>query len=663
MRIFYIFILLAFCFISNAQISPTQAISEMGRGINLGNTLEPPLEGGWNNGPAQESYFDAYVDAGFKNVRVPVRWDEHTGNSAPFKIDETWLNRVEEVIDWGLDRGLYITLNGHHEDWLKNAYNNATFRARYDSIWVQVADRFKDKSEKLLFEIINEPNGMSMSQVNDLNARILSIIRKTNPTRLVLYSGNMYSNAEQLIGAAIPEDDYLIGYYHSYDPWSFSGQSQGTWGTAADYQALNSRFQSVKNWSETNNIPVHYNEFGAMVNCDFNSRMRIYAHYTERAVESGFAFAVWDDGGDFRILNRGPNTWPETKNILVHYYIDSPAKVITKVETNPATQTNFIRLTWENRTDSTKPIAIERATNSNTYVSVGTLAASSTEYIDTDVIEGNTYTYRMFTYREDGTLLHGYPSRIVLNSTVQGAYQGQIQEIPGEIEPEFYDLGGENVAYHDNDAANQASDFRPGEGVDIGGNGTGGYMLGYVEKDEWIEYTVDVKQEGLYDVKAMVASQIANGRFSITFSGNGASTTFDTPSTGSWVNMQEISANTPIELNEGIQILRIDIIGTNAFNLDKLQFDFLTPTKNMVISEESVLVFPNPVSDLIQIDYDEHILGAVSIKLIDIQGRILIDKSSTTKSNIFDIKHLTTGNYTLIVANENGSISRVISKL
>ena len=57
-----------------AQLTPAQAVAEMGRGINLGNTLEPPQEGAWNNGPAQESYFDAYVEAGFTNVRIPVRW-------------------------------------------------------------------------------------------------------------------------------------------------------------------------------------------------------------------------------------------------------------------------------------------------------------------------------------------------------------------------------------------------------------------------------------------------------------------------------------------------------------------------------------------------------------------------------------------------------------
>ena len=118
MNKFYITLLLLHSFYFqnlSAQLTPQQAVAEMGRGINLGNTLEPPREGEWNNGPAQESFFDAYVEAGFSNIRIPVRWDLHTGNSAPYVINSTWMNRVEQVLDWGLERGFYITLNGHHE--------------------------------------------------------------------------------------------------------------------------------------------------------------------------------------------------------------------------------------------------------------------------------------------------------------------------------------------------------------------------------------------------------------------------------------------------------------------------------------------------------------------------------------------------------------------
>jgi aryl-phospho-beta-D-glucosidase BglC (GH1 family) len=163
--------------------TPHEAIEQMMRGINLGNTLEPDTEGGWNNGPVQEYYFDDYQSAGFQCVRIPVKWGSHTSESSPFDINLSWLNRVEEVVDWGLERGLFIIINGHHEGWLKDDYSLLNI-TRYENIWTQISERFKDKSHRLLFEMINEPHGLTDEQTNDLNFRILPIIRETNPTRI-----------------------------------------------------------------------------------------------------------------------------------------------------------------------------------------------------------------------------------------------------------------------------------------------------------------------------------------------------------------------------------------------------------------------------------------------------------------------------------------------
>ena len=646
-----------------AQLTPEQAVAEMGRGINLGNTLEPPFENSWNNGPAQESYFDAYVEAGFTNVRVPVRWDRHTDNTPPYAIDESWMDRVEQVIDWGLERDLYITLNGHHEDWLKNGYNNANLRDRYDAIWEQIVERFGNKSEKLLFEIINEPNGMTVAQVDDLNARILGIIREANPTRLVIYSGNMYSNAEQLIAAAIPEDDYIIGYYHSYDPWNFSGLSQGTWGTANDYQQLNARFALVKSWSEANGIPVHYSEFGAMRTADYNSRMRIYAHYTERAVASGFALSVWDDGGDFRMLERGTNTWPETKDIVVHYYEDSPTGIVSEAVLDPTTEEQQVVVTWQNRSTADSDIILERSTNNGPYETIATVPAGTATYTDPQVVVGTTYTYRMYTHREDGTLLHGYPTRLSLNTTVQGPYQDNVQAIPGTVEAEYYDEGGEGVAYHDMDAINQGGNFRAGEGVDIGGDAVGGYLLGYVENSEWIEYTIDVQEAGVYSIEAIVASEIPNGRFSLTFSGNNAAVSFDTPSTGGWVAFETISANSNVTLQAGQQIMRLDIIGNNPFNLDHLSFTNTTSSKDLSNVESLIAVYPNPTADVLNIEYDYESMGVLNVKLFDAVGKVVVHKQLEHPSLRIDIQHLLAGSYTLVLDNEHGQIVKAISKL
>ena len=596
----YLFSFLLLSVLATAQLTPEQAVAEMGRGINLGNTLEPPLEGGWNNGPAQEAHFDAYLDAGFTNVRIPVRWDQHTGNSVPYAVDAAWMDRVEEVVDWGLDRGFYITLNGHHEDWLKNGYSNPNLRARYDSIWVQISERFQGKSDKLLFEIINEPVGMSVAQVDDLNARILGIIRQTNPTRLVIYGGNVYANSEQLFTAAIPDDDYIIGYYHAYDPWPFSGEGQGLWGSSGDYAALTAKYQAVANWSATNGVAIHHSEFGARHICDYNSRMRIYAHNVERNQAHGFAWSVWDDGGWFGVLNRSNHTWPEVKDILMHYHEDSPNQVFSTLNSGGG-----VTVTWNNRADATGDITLERATSvANNFEVIATLPTGTESYEDADIAGNTTYTYRMYTTRGDGTLLHGYPTRVVTGSIlVQQPFTGTPIPLPGILEVEAYDQGGQGLAYNDADAENIPNAFRQNDGVDLGAH-DGGFILEYVEQGEWIEYTVDVAEAAFYEVTAEVASEQNAGTFRITSDLNDASTTFTVPTTNDWYTFTEIEANAPILLPAGIQVLRLEITNGTPFNLDRLVFsDPTTPTSEVEAQTAGFRVAPNPTDGELRVEF------------------------------------------------------------
>jgi endoglucanase len=89
-------------------------IQRMGMGINLGNTLEAPTEGAWAP-KAQESFFDEFKARGFTNVRIPVQWNHHTGTSPPYKVDDAFMDRVEEVVGWSTARGMITVLNTHHE--------------------------------------------------------------------------------------------------------------------------------------------------------------------------------------------------------------------------------------------------------------------------------------------------------------------------------------------------------------------------------------------------------------------------------------------------------------------------------------------------------------------------------------------------------------------
>ncbi|WGP00040.1 cellulase family glycosylhydrolase [Saccharophagus degradans] len=316
---------IAFNYTDNTVYTPENAVLGMGIGINLGNTLDAfPNEGDWAPA-AQEYYFKAYKDAGFRHVRIPATWDDHTADTAPYTVNAARMDRTEQIVDWALAQGYFVILNAHHEHWLKENYGNQTYRDRFDAIWQQIAERFKNKSARLMFEILNEPNGMTVADVDDLNPRILDIIRETNPTRLVVFSGNGYTPVDALLAAAIPNDDYLIGNFHSYDPWQFGGQCLRSWGTEQDYTDLENIYKRANTWSEQHDIPVMVNEFGAAHYdftapqnvCNQQARLAYLGAHATFAIQYGFGASVWDDGGSFEVYKRGENSWREAKDVLV----------------------------------------------------------------------------------------------------------------------------------------------------------------------------------------------------------------------------------------------------------------------------------------------------------------------------------------------------------
>ncbi len=305
-------------------LSPSDIVEGMGIGINLGNTLDVPAGKDWGAQHEAEHYFRDFKVAGFNHVRIPVTWGGRTEQRPPYTVNEQWMARVEKTIDWALSHDIYVILNAHHEKWLKESYTDQDLE-RINAIWEQVAERFQNKPHRLLFEILNEPEGMTVAQVDLLNIRLLKTMRKTNPTRPVIFSGNGFTPYSSLLKAAIPDDPYLIGNYHNYDPWPFAGLCVTGWGTESDYQALRDIYQAVADWSARKNIPVTVNEFGAALydvhkpgnTCSSADRLRYLKAHVELQKEMGIPGTVWDDDGSFRIYDRAKRRWgPALKSLI-----------------------------------------------------------------------------------------------------------------------------------------------------------------------------------------------------------------------------------------------------------------------------------------------------------------------------------------------------------
>jgi len=604
----------------NAQLGPQEAVSQMKRGINMGNTLEPPHEDDWNNPPAQEVYFDMYRDAGFDVVRVPVRWHYHTSNTAPFTVDETWMDRVEQVVDWGLSRDLFIVINTHHEEWIKAEYNNPVNRARFDSIWSQISMRFQDKSEKLLFEIINEPKGLTQAQNNELHERVLGIIRRTNPTRNVIIQGHEWGGSDQLITMAIPDDDYLIGSFHSYDPWPFGLEGTGSFGSASQLQELENKFIKVREWSDNTGLPVFLGEFGCHQSADYNSRMKHYRAYINFSLKYGFTPCAWDDGGNFHVMKRSARKWNEIKDILMYCDPGSPTISSLSIE-----QDTLVSIQWTNGTGGQDSISVQRKSGWGSFVTIATLDADGTSFMDAGARQEMDHYYRIVAFFPQQKVTHSNPLYIHMPeyvAKVRSYFLGAPHQVPGTIEAEDFDMGGEGLSYHDLDSRNVAGAYRTDEAVDIYALPDNQFHVGNALPGEWYEYSLEAGQAGDYLIEVYCAAPTAGGRYLISL-GEVVSDTMEITASGNWIETRGTSL--VLNLPEGEQIMRFTVIDQPMFSIDKFVFSMEStgfPLKNR--TQSSLILFQESGGDLLIKSTQFTVLTRVQI--YDLMGKLIAER-------------------------------------
>jgi len=346
-----------------------QFLKKMGVGWNLGNTFDA-IKGSWNmmadEMSVEASWVNIYTtqemiqsvhDAGFTTIRMPVSWHDHVSGE-DYTISEKWLNRVQEVLDWAINLDMYVILNIHHDEdqFLPSRAHLEESKKYVGSIWTQLAERFKDYDEHLIFESMNEPRLVNnpnnhewnldlkasecleaVDCLNQLNQLFVDTVRASggnNETRYLMVPGYCASPTNVLIDQfqfpSDSADNRIIISVHAYTPYSFALDQNGTSKFSLSSSQKSEIASFVNNLYKryiVNGIPVVIGEFGALNKNNLQDRVDFAAYYTAAASCRNLPVVWWDNGAfngsgeNFGLLKRTNCTWPfpEIVNAIMLY--------------------------------------------------------------------------------------------------------------------------------------------------------------------------------------------------------------------------------------------------------------------------------------------------------------------------------------------------------
>lgn len=281
----------------------------LGNGINLGNTMEAyghatlgtnasvsNYETYWGQPITTREMIQGMKDCGFDTLRIPVSWTNMMDyESGDYTIDPAYLDRVEEIVNYALDAEMFVVLNDHWDGgwWAMFGSSDETTAqnafALYESMWSQIAERFKDYSDMLIFESANEELGNGLNNnstwpdsgklttsqcyelTNKINQCFVDLIRKSggnNDDRFLLIAGyntdfDMTAD-DRFRMPADSADGKLFLSVHYYTPWNYCGaENDARWGIREDYELMNKQFAKIEKFTKAG-YGIIIGEYGAL---------------------------------------------------------------------------------------------------------------------------------------------------------------------------------------------------------------------------------------------------------------------------------------------------------------------------------------------------------------------------------------------------------------
>lgn len=344
-----------------------QFVKNLKLGWNLGNTFDASdcdsyvtsdleYEKAWCGAYTTIDNIAAIKAAGFQTVRIPVSWHNHVDEN--FKINEEWMNRVKELVDWCFACDLYVIVNTHHdvaEDfYYPDSAHLESSKQYLTTIWTQMAEAFKDYGDHLVLESLNEPRLVgtnyewwidknndqckdAISCINTLNQLFVDTVRGVggcNETRYLLCPGYAASPDGVLNdGFVVPTDaqNRVILSVHSYTPYNFALNTKGTDAFSlenpADTNEILNFMDSLYGKYIQNGQPVLIGEFGSLNKDNLEVRVQHAAFYVAAARARGMSCCWWDNnaftgsGENFGLLFRKTSTftYPQIAQALAKF--------------------------------------------------------------------------------------------------------------------------------------------------------------------------------------------------------------------------------------------------------------------------------------------------------------------------------------------------------
>jgi endoglucanase len=301
-------------------MDPFEQNRRLGRGVNI--IGYDPIWKDRTQARFQQKLFGMIRAAGFQHVRINLHPFSHMGDGPEFHIDPAYLETLDWAVENSLAAGLLVVIDLH--EFMSISEDPDGLKPKFMAAWSQLASRYQHHDERVVFELLNEPNKLLTPAVwNAYYREPYALLRETNPNRTIILGGAWWNGIDHLHELELPaEDRNLIITVHFYHPMEFTHQG-APWtehvdlhgvrweGTPEEQAYITGWLSKAQAWSEQNQRPLYLGEFGAYDQADMESRVRWTSFVTRQAEAYGWSWAYWQFDSDFIVYNIERDEWVE----------------------------------------------------------------------------------------------------------------------------------------------------------------------------------------------------------------------------------------------------------------------------------------------------------------------------------------------------------------